>query len=172
MRALALGIVVIVAVLAEGCVPRQSARSDATVRAILAVLEEDIARNGSVTRLIAPPVRPYQHRASDAAVAALGELLHLPAAVAGEPLPSCRWAPVDSSAVGMAITVTEFEVVGDSARVSILRACRQRDGARVGRYELEPTWTLRRRDGRWSVVSRVIRVTEGLRPRFYLTSVS
>ena len=67
-------------------------------------------------------------------------------------------APMSDS-VGMAISVTQLEVVADSALVSVLRTCRQHLRGRETTYQLEPTWLLRRVQGRWVVRQTRVRVT-------------
>jgi hypothetical protein len=129
-----------------------------SVSSILAALKDSITKGGEATRLVAPPVRSYQRPPLDGAVAALGAILGLPARPNAGPA-SCRWAPVDSAAVGMDITVTEFEVIGDSAKVSVMRQCQEVQRGRKAGFEFEPTWFLHRRNGRWVVTATWIRVT-------------
>jgi hypothetical protein len=145
-------------VLAAAFPPRVSAQAS-TAASILAALEDSILRGGEATRLVRALVRSYQRLPQSDALPALGALLGLPERYGDQQLLSCRWAPVDRSAIGMEITVTEFEVMGDSAKVSILRQCRQRQRGRTTNFASEPTWFLRKKDGRWIVVRTRMRIT-------------
>jgi hypothetical protein len=60
----------------------------------------------------------------------------------------------------MDVMGTEFDVVRDSARVSVLCECVQRARGRVMTFQSEPTWFLKRRDGRWIVIGGVVSVTD------------
>jgi hypothetical protein len=132
-------------------------------REILLGLEPQIRAGGEATVVFPSPDRSYRTPASNAAQQQLGAVLDLPALPPNTLLPSCRWAPVDASAIGMGIALTEFSVVGDSALVSVLRTCRQRMRGREMRFEGEPTWILHRSGGRWSVVRTLLRVTDARR---------
>jgi hypothetical protein len=152
------GLVAIVVTIAGS---RTASAQPSPVPAILAVLKDSITKGGEATRLVAPPVRSYQRPLVDGAVAALGAMLGLAAPLDAAKPRSCRRAPVDSTAIGMDITVTEFEVTGDSAKVSVQRRCVRMQGGRGTYYLSEPTWFLQRRDGRWVVTTTWLSVTLG-----------
>jgi hypothetical protein len=139
--------------------PTPASAQSSTAVSVLAVLKDSILQGGEATRLVKAPVRRYQRAAHQDALSALGALLGLPEPSGDQPPLSCRWAPVDPTVIGMEITVTEFEVIGDSAKVSILRHCQQRQRGRTMRFEFEPTWFLHRQDGRWVVVRQWMRIT-------------
>lgn len=128
-------------------------------RDILVALKDSILRGGTITRAVIPPRRSHQRPPRNDALPALAALLGLSAPQAGGVTPSCSWAPVEGTAVRMDITVTEFTVVGDTARVSILRHCQARQRGRITGFESEPTWILHRENGRWVVVRTSMRVT-------------
>ena len=153
LRAL-IGIVVTV-----GC-SRAEPPAPGPVAVIFAALRDSITRGGEASRIVPPPRRSYQQAPDTAALGALAALLALPVPRGAVPALSCRWAPVDSAALGMDITVTEFEVVADSAMVSVMRECVQRQRGRTVAYHLEPTWYLKRRSGLWVVTRTRMRVTQ------------
>jgi len=147
------------------CSSSRSASPDALAQELISALADSIRSGGEASVVIPPPIRPYQRPAPAAAQVILAQLLALPSVAASAPVPVCRSAMADSGAVGMAIVVTELDVVGNSARVSVLRTCRERspDRSRELRFQAEPTWILRRSAGRWLVSQTRRRVT--VRPR-------
>jgi hypothetical protein len=152
-------VAVLVSMAFAAALPALVNAQSSTTASVLAVLRDSILHGGEATRLVNAPVRRYQRPAQQDALPALGALLGLPVPRGEQPPLSCRSAPVDRTAIGMEITVTEFEVIGDSAKVSILRHCQQRQRGRTMNFESEPTWFLHREDGRWVVVQKWMRIT-------------
>jgi 8-oxo-dGTP pyrophosphatase MutT (NUDIX family) len=154
-------------VLLTSCRPAPAAMPapERETREIFVALEQQIRAGGEATVTIPAPRRDYQPPVPDEAQRQLAAMLALPMLPPTASLPNCRWAPADSGAIGMAIALTELAVVGDSARVSVLRTCRQRMRGREMRFEGEPTWILRRSGSGWSVVSRRMRITDVRRGR-------
>lgn len=134
--------------------------TSSTVTDIFAVLGDSIRKGGDATHVVLPPARRYQHPATVGAIDELAAVLGLSISPQRSSQQSCQWAPVDSTSIGMDITVTEFDVVSDSAKVSVLRECVQRARGRVMLFQSEPTWFLKRRSGRWIVIGGTMRVTD------------
>lgn len=143
---------------AAGCV-RTGSVTASPVSEIFGVLRDTIRKGGEATRVV-PALRRLQHPPAVGAIDELAAVFGLSVSPQSSSHPSCRWAPVDSTSVGMDVTVTEFDVLGDSATVSVLRECVQRARGRVMTYQVEPRWFLKRRDGRWVVIGAVISVTD------------
>jgi hypothetical protein len=144
---------------AAGCV-RAGLVTSSPVFDIFAVLRDSIRKGGDATRVVPAPARSYQHPAAVGAIDELAAVLGLSISPQSSSHPSCRWSPADLTSIGMDVTVTEFDVVGDSAKVSVLRECVERTRGRVMTSQFEPTWFLKRRDGRWIVIGGVMRVTD------------
>jgi hypothetical protein len=145
--------------LAGGCSIARLSASDAAEE-VLSVLEDSIRAGGRATLVIHAPIRSYQRRPAPASVDILANMLQLPVAAPPARLPVCKWTTSAADSVGMAITVTQLDIVDDSALVSVLRTCRESpDQGRSRRFESEPTWILRRSGGRWTVSRTRMRVT-------------
>ena len=150
-----------VLLLMGGCTIARSSGSDAPEKEILSVLEDSIRAGGAATLVISAPIRSYQRRAAPSAQNILASMLQLPIAAPPGRLPVCKWTTTAPDSVGMAITVTQLDIVNDSALVSVLRTCRHhsQDRTRPRQFESEPTWILRRSRGEWTVWRTRRRVT-------------
>ena len=143
----------------NGCSRLSSKTVETNASDVLLALADSIRGGGAATVVVPPPVRSYQRQPMPHVQRSLAGMLALPASDSAQ-LPMCKWAGASVSS-GMAISVTRLDVVGDSALVSVLRACRapSRGGSRMGQFEFEPTWILRRSGGRWVVTRTRIRIT-------------
>jgi hypothetical protein len=144
----------------SACAPFSSSSSDALARDVLFALEDSIRAGGEASVVVPPPNRSYQHQAPLSVQRMLASMLALPSVDKLEHLPRCKWRR-GSDSTGMAISVTQLSVLGDSARVSVLRSCLEPspDGTRMLTFQFEPTWILRRSLGQWRVTQTRIRIT-------------
>lgn len=148
-------------VIASACSGEASPSSEELAEELLSAVADSIRAGGRATVVIPAPIRSYQRPPPAAAQQTLATMLRLPFVVARDRRPMCNGSDTPSASTGMAITVTQLDVWRDSARVSVLRTCRQqpRSGGRPGGFEFEPTWILHRSGGRWTVAHTRVRIT-------------
>ncbi len=153
----------------NGSADAQTSSRDAAT-AVIAALTDALRLEQHATRVVPSPDHDWHLAPPAAASEALGKVLGVPVDTIATAV-RCPWAPIDSVARGLNVSITRFTIVGNEATVGILWHCIQMRYGHPSRYESESTWRLQRAARRWVPSTRARRRVTVLPQRWRYMSV-